>query len=198
MPTCVRKTNTFVSIEILRISYSEALAILYEENVFHFRGGIGLPAFKSSIPTVQWNAIRHIHISTSYAAFYDRDLHWTGYNPPRTLPNWKQICDDLAQLPNLQDLRFDITADDPNVGYSFEKNETQILLSILQPLKDIRSGTIEIELNARVPEKIWRMLGPVNFMTTFRKRPFNEKVYRSLRLHDATELEMPNPNSRYI
>lgn len=182
----------------MKPSYSETLEILYRENIFHFRGGLGLPAFKSSIPSLQWNAIRYIHISTAYSPFYDANLFFTGYNAPKMLPNWRNICEYLAELPNLHDLRFDILADDPNTGHLFKQNSDKILLSILQPLKRVRADTIEVELNVQVPEKIWEILKPVNLTAKYYERPFNEKVFSTLSMHDAMDLEMPDKNSRYI
>ncbi|KAF2688149.1 hypothetical protein K458DRAFT_385719 [Lentithecium fluviatile CBS 122367] len=172
--------------------YSEALIILYERNIFHFRGGVTLPAFKQSIPAVQWNAIRKIHLSTAYSPFYHPNCNRAGYKAPKTLPNWNQICEDLSSLPSLQTLSFDILADDPYFvrGY-FTGTEPETLLSILKPLKAIRSSRMEVELNIELPKEVVHLLGPVNYEIAFRERPFNE-VFRRLPLRDSIELEKYN------
>jgi hypothetical protein len=165
------------------------LIILYESNIFHFRGGVTLPAFKQSIPRAQWNAIRKIHLSTAYSPFYHPNSDRAGYKAPKTLPNWNQICEDLSSLPNLQTLSFDILADDPYFDRGhFTGMEPNTLLSILKPLKAIRSDEIEVELNIKLPEEIVQLLGPVNYKIRYRKRPFNE-VFRRLPLSDSVELE---------
>jgi hypothetical protein len=156
------------------------LIILYERNIFHFRGPVTLPLFKRSIPAVQWNAIRKIHLSTTYSPFYSPNLDRAGYKAPKTLPNWNQICDDLKSLPNLQTLVFDILSEDPyfDRGY-FTGKEPETLISILKPLKAIGSSEIEVELNTEVPEEVLHFLGLVNYEIVFRERPFN-KVFGRL------------------
>jgi hypothetical protein len=163
--------------------------VLYKDNIFHFRGGLSLPAFRDSIPKPQWTAIRHIHISTTYMQFY-RGLHpnWQG-TVLETLPNWPSICEYLNELPSLQTLGFDILAKDHGVKPDFfERTKTEVLLSILTPLKAIRAGAIEVEVNVEVPDQVWKTLGPVDFKVTTKERQFNETVFRSNRwLYDAME-----------
>jgi hypothetical protein len=159
-------------------SYLEALVILYEQNVFHFRGPITLPAFKQAIPAVQWNSIHKIHISTTYAPFYYPNNGVAGYKWLGSLPNWDQICEDLSRLPNLQSLSFDILILDPYFESGPLKMDDPIaLLACLEPLKAIRAARMEVELNMKLPDEVVHALGPVEYEVVFRDRPFDE-MYR--------------------
>ncbi|KAF2182960.1 hypothetical protein K469DRAFT_635881 [Zopfia rhizophila CBS 207.26] len=174
-----------------RLIYSEALEILYRDNVFHFRGGLGLPAFRGSIPKLQWTTIRHLHISTAYTPFYRGDPLLIEHHPPDTLPNWNKICEQLKELPSLQSLRFDIMARGREINYPFDKYKTDLLMSILRPLKDIHAHIFEVELNVEIPNEVWKLVRPVNFTTVLKERPFNEEVFRANTLHDATDVPVP-------
>ncbi|KAF1999856.1 hypothetical protein P154DRAFT_522939 [Amniculicola lignicola CBS 123094] len=169
-----------------RLIYSEALEVLYRSNIFHFRGGVGLPAFVESIPTLQWMAIRHIHISTAYSPFFTDDYATLKEkHPPESLPSWATICRHLEQLPALHSLKFDIAVKDHQCTYSFSLNRKKLLLSILGPLRSINAQTLEVELNAEVPDEIWELLGPVKLTTFVRERPFNDEVYKNYIVDDS-------------
>ncbi|PVH95901.1 hypothetical protein DM02DRAFT_632443 [Periconia macrospinosa] len=173
-------TNDLLTALLLscRRIYSEALAILYERNIFHFRGGITLPAFKRSIPIVQWAAIRNVHISTAYTPWL-YPLRFASYKPPKSLPNWDQICKDLGSLPNLQSLSFDILANDVYAGRgSFGLAAPRPVLPFLESLKAIKCKRMEVELNMELPGDLLHRLGPVNYKITVRERPYHGKYYR--------------------
>ncbi|KAF2444645.1 hypothetical protein P171DRAFT_431447 [Karstenula rhodostoma CBS 690.94] len=158
--------------------YSEALVILYEQNVFHFRGPITLPAFKQAIPAVQWNSIRKIHISTAYAPFYYPNNGVAGYKWLGSLPNWDQICEDLSGLSNLQSLSFDILMLDPYFeSFPLKMGDPIAFLACLEPLKAVRAAKMVVELNMTLPGEVVNALGPVEYEVVFRDRPFNE-MYR--------------------
>jgi iron uptake system EfeUOB component EfeO/EfeM len=52
-----------------------------------------------------------------------------------------------------------------------------VLSKALEPLKDIKALVLEVELNFEPSQKMWSNLGEANFVTTWRKRPYNVEVY---------------------
>lgn len=150
--------------------YSEALPILYRDNTFHFRGAPGLLAFQSSISTVQWHAVHHIHLSTLYdraAMFYLQDEVW----PPENPLNWEECGRLLCELPSLESLKLDITAQID------ARNLDSLLMAALNPLKSANAKVFEVELNVKPSPAVWDRLREANFVTTFRERPENVEAY---------------------
>jgi hypothetical protein len=107
------------------------------------------------------------------------------------LPNWNIICELLQELPSLHVLHFEILACDHDADYRFEHYEIYTLCSILKPLRQIKARMIEVEMNVKVPDRVWEILGPVHFTTTFGDRPFNESVFKMKHVHDA--IKVPHP-----
>ncbi|KAF2675794.1 hypothetical protein K458DRAFT_197252 [Lentithecium fluviatile CBS 122367] len=158
-----------------RSIYSEALPILYQGNRFHFRGAPSLLAFRSSLSTMQWHAIRHIHISTVYtpeAVDVVQDRRW----PPESPDKWKRMCEHLLELPKLETLSLDLIL---QVGpFNCPSNMLdRMVRGGLEPLSNVRAKTLEIELNVE-PEKIRELLGDVKFEITVRERPYNVALYK--------------------
>lgn len=54
----------------------------------------------------------------------------------------------------------------------------ETIVSILAPLKDIRAGKIEVEVNIELSDEVVHLLGPIDFQITFRNRPFNDDLRR--------------------
>jgi hypothetical protein len=160
--------------------YSEALAILYQDNIFHFRGAPGLLKFIGSISPIQQQALHYIHISTVVTIdtvnYYSSAPPW----PPEVLPEWQEACKTLGSLSNLRSLQLDIT-----VMYRFEAWIDLVLKPVLEALRNLKVKAFEIELNVEMTEDLKRSLGDVDFVITSKKRPYNEQLYGTI---DSLEL----------
>lgn len=160
-------------------SFSEALPVLYHDNIFHFRGAPPLLAFHSALSPVQWHAIRHIHISTffndeSSCGNWDKPKHW----PPESMSEWLACCIVLNQLPALRSLFLDVIVHLPDPEFPVARRQS-ILHEILGPLASVAAKKIEIELNIE-PDEVWDAWGPGgedSFEIVCRKRAYNEKLY---------------------
>jgi len=155
--------------------YSEALAILYQENIFHFRGAPGLLRFIGSISPIQQQALHYIHIST--VVTIDTVHHCCSAPPwpPEILPEWQEACKTLGSLSSLRSLRLDIT-----VMYRCEAWINLVLKPVLEALRNLKVKVFEVELNVEMTEDLKRSLGDVDFAITSKKRPYNEQLYGTI------------------
>ncbi|KAF2114465.1 hypothetical protein BDV96DRAFT_647169 [Lophiotrema nucula] len=171
-----------------RLIYSETYAVLYQRNIFHFRGTPALLAFRSSISMKQWQLIRHVHLSTLYTG----DSRWVTqekYWPPEDPLNWEQCSKLLHQLPNLDSLKLEMIVRWDSweaVNTSPARKPDRILMAALEPLKTITAKVFIIELDMEPSESVWDYLGPVNFVTVIRERKWNLDVYRKNPSHIIT------------
>ncbi|KAF2751433.1 hypothetical protein M011DRAFT_114279 [Sporormia fimetaria CBS 119925] len=107
--------------------YSEALHILYRDNIFHFRGSYSLLTFRHTLSDVQWAALRHVHISAHFresCRLPPLTTEWL----PEFLPNWQECCQHLT-LPNLRSLRLDLVTEAPRAddNYRIEPLRAEVL-----------------------------------------------------------------------
>lgn len=189
----VAPTLTSYSATKKYIRYSEALEFLYKCNIFHFRGPLSLPAFRDSIPRLQWLAIRHIRIATAFMAFY-RSRSWPESTTSQyTYPNWIRICECLNELPNIRTLIFDISAPDHYISGAAERHSASVLMSIFEPFKDINARDLRIELN-NVPNEVRQLISPPgNFSVVFKERSLRWDV-NCEPLFDAIHMTFPSRN----
>jgi hypothetical protein len=159
-----------------RLRYYEAFHTLYQENIFHFRGTPGLLAFRSSISTLQWQAIRHVHFSTFYTpnALWDtQDEFW----PPENPLNWTKMVDYLHDLPSLSSLRLDMIFSAWSGLPSTPRRVDNLIIQALIPLKDVKATDFEVEVNVTPSKEVWTALGDVNFVIVVRERDYNVELH---------------------
>jgi hypothetical protein len=99
--------------------------------------------------------------------------------PPEVLDDWKECCQLLKDSPNLRDLRLDIIVRTTthSMGRPVRIQDNRIC-DVLLPVKDVRAQIFEIEINVAVPEPVMTLLGPVNFKTSVKQRPYNDFVFK--------------------
>jgi len=156
------------------IRYSEAFHILYQNNTFHFRGAPGVLALKSSLSAVQWQSIRHIHISTLFQSGPSRRAESKVWLPECSL-RWDKCCQLLSEIPDLDSLRLDIFIEE-----KYSPDGTA--LEALRPLKRIQAKVFEVELNIDPSSYVRHFLGPINFAVFVRERPHNTELYGATRI----------------
>lgn len=156
--------------------YCQALPILYQENIYHFRGAPSLLALRTSISRIHWNLIRHIHLSTFYtcdAGWYIQDQCW----PPENPINWEKMCEYIQELPQLDSLKLDIVFKITS-GYAHLSHRMNNLFTrALGPLKNVKAKVFEVESNVQPAPEVWASLGRVNFKIVVRERELNERLY---------------------
>ena len=118
----------------------------------------------------QWQALRHVHISTLFtfdSSAYPVDTYW----PPEVIPNWETCCEKLGEIGNLQSLRLDIFV------HVKPRHMDFILAEILVPLKSINVIIFEVELNCEPSPKAWLDIGKVPFTLIMRTRDLNVQLF---------------------
>ncbi|KAF2468915.1 uncharacterized protein BDR25DRAFT_230701 [Lindgomyces ingoldianus] len=152
------------------------IKILYTANEFSFKGAKGVLALRAVVPTSHWHTIRHVHVSTMFLTPKD---YWSKHEnyPPENFANWTESCNALQDLRDLRTLRIDIVVYD-----SFDREhpgavDDASLVSILQPLKDIKAQVLEVELNFPIPDTVRRALSKINFTISTKKRPYNTELF---------------------
>ncbi|KAF2653175.1 hypothetical protein K491DRAFT_680773 [Lophiostoma macrostomum CBS 122681] len=159
-----------------RIIYAEAMPILYRENVFHFRGGPPLLAFRASISPRQWSSIRHIHISsihTKDSCMPGAEKKW----PPEHIETWDRCFEILRGDKTLETLRIDLMARFDMWGGGSAHNTELILMEALRKMRSIPAKFYEVEINIDPPQEFWDALGEVDFAVIVRERQYNETLY---------------------
>ena len=119
---------------------------------------------------MQWQSIRHVHISTVFQ-----------FGPPRRpesqvwLPEcssrWDKCCQFLSEITDLDSLRLDIIIEEKRLS----PDETA--LEALRSLKRIQAKVFEVELNIELSSYVRYLLGAVNFAVFVRERPHNTELY---------------------
>lgn len=75
--------------------YIEAIDILYTHVNFRFKNLSTIVAFASTVPHQLLSSIRHVQL----------DWFFKLYGEPHLNPRWKEVCEALKSLQNLQELR---------------------------------------------------------------------------------------------
>ncbi|KAF2877038.1 hypothetical protein BDV95DRAFT_137646 [Massariosphaeria phaeospora] len=154
-----------------RLVYHDALNILYEENIFHFQGAPAVKQLRTSLSSVQWRALRHVHISTEFvplSAHPAHDINQTPLWPDERLDGWIGYCQCLREIPDLRTLRFEITMR--------AKDYMWVLKRVLEALQHLQARVFEVELNVDIPDDLLHELGTLRFQTIGKERPENEEV----------------------
>jgi hypothetical protein len=159
--------------------------MLYARNIFTFKGAVGVLAWHASVPDVQWSCIRHVHISTAFErttmhrdfGTISRRATWSRKYPPDSLQYWESCCNLLQNLKSLDTLRFDLIV---RHGDRDDEREVpdHVFTSILTPLKEVKAGLFEVELNVSLSEGVWESLGQVPFKLTVAARGDDEDEFR--------------------
>jgi hypothetical protein len=162
--------------------------MLYTLNVFNFQRVSVTNIWKEHLPSFQWDAIRHMHISTMFQEI-------GGWRRPElregeSKENWIECCKHLRELPNLQSLRIELTI---WLGvYKWEMKhgpcdvEDDFIVGVLEPLRDIKVAIFEVELNipARPGDgdmmEVFSALGEVDFTCYKKQRDVKYLVLRAM------------------
>ncbi|KAF2826894.1 hypothetical protein CC86DRAFT_406137 [Ophiobolus disseminans] len=177
-----RSNSNLVSMLLAcRVVYLEAITVLYNANVFAFKGAHGLIRFHSTLPAQNWNRLRRVNVSTVFMmprrvseGIYSRD----NSVPPENYYAWGEACSTLATLTYLQHLTIDMTIWNYRGHNSTNPFPPEDLLSILEPLKHIKAKFFEVELNTALPEAVKTSLEPLNFSIKQCHRPYDTESFR--------------------
>jgi hypothetical protein len=163
------------------LRYSEAIHVLYNTNIFSFKGASGLLKFHSLLPAPNWDRIRRLNISTVFLVpkSISVELSPNPYMiPPEGYDAWEKACSTIGTLHNLQYITVDLTV----WNYYDHKGANTIapedFKAILGPLRAMNANEFEVEMNAEPPEAVRMSLEPLNFSIAQRHRPYNEKLFR--------------------
>jgi hypothetical protein len=149
----------------------EAIGILYTANTFSLKGTRGVTAFKSITPLLQWQMIRHMHISTLFLAPKDY-MPAHKHFPPENFSQWPDTCRTLNKMQGLRSLRIEIIVwDFYRKGSAFVDNMS--LGHVLEPLNQITVPFFEVEMNLPIPDVVLERLGQLAFIFVERERPVN-------------------------
>jgi hypothetical protein len=163
------------------LRYSEAIHVLYNTNIFSFKGASGLLKFHSLLPAPNWDRIRHLNISTVFLVpkSFSMELFPRHYMiPPESYDAWEKACATIGTLHNLQYIAVDLTVWN---YYDHEDANTiapEDFKAILGPLNALNAKRFEVEMNAEPPEAVRMSLEPLNFSIVQRHRPYNEELFR--------------------
>jgi hypothetical protein len=153
-------------------SYYEALKELYAQNIFHFRMGRSVYKFSKSIPSVQWHAIRKFHIATVFIApgYQSSNEHW----PPETLERWLLCCSTLQWHQNIQELYVELRIQNfkPSPSGAAENIDEEVILTILQPLREIRARRFLVELNTELSPSLRSRIDAKNYEFVGKQRKY--------------------------
>ena len=119
---------------------------------------------------MQWQSIRHMHISTGFENSPSRSPESQIWLPECSL-RWDTCCRVLSEIPDLDSLRLDI------IIVTVHLNPDSTVLEALCPLKRIQAKLFEVELNVGLSSHVRYHLGAVNFAVFVRERPYNTKLY---------------------
>jgi hypothetical protein len=133
--------------------------------MFHFKGAPGLLAFTSSIPTMQWQPIRNIHVST----LITRNLWIEDPN----LDKWAKCCQHLRDLANLQTLRLDISIQRYK-ELVFPPTMDEIVAATMKPLKGVNAKIFEVEIGEGISQNAWDQLRNTDLQISVRLRDDSE------------------------
>lgn len=150
------------------------MEVLYTSNTFHFRGSSGLFAFQNSIPVFQWQALRHIHVSTSLRCPM---ADWDHLNEtlPESKQRWNRMCDVLRQL-QLLSLSFDINYRYRDHYSVISSIDDESLLLPLEALASLKVDEFKVEVNVEISEVVADRFKEGPF-----KLSFNRRMYRHLK-----------------
>ncbi|PVH98355.1 hypothetical protein DM02DRAFT_673438 [Periconia macrospinosa] len=148
--------------------YYEALEILYKNNIFHFRGSPRLLAFHKSIPTAQWQAIRYLHMSTTFKPPWPNEAELWHF-PADSWEDWDETCALLNGM-QLKSLRFDIAHVPRSPSFPVEEMGDKAMIAILEPLKMLEAENFEVEINFRLSSAVEKYFKDAPFAVVFKKR----------------------------
>ncbi|KAF2803252.1 uncharacterized protein BDZ99DRAFT_399750, partial [Mytilinidion resinicola] len=145
--------------------YFEGIDILYTANHFSLEGARGMLEMRSVVPTPQWHMIRHVHVSTLFLTPRPSWLR-SGF-PPENYNKWSDGCKALQELRGLRSIRFEFIGREDGPAEA----DVESLVSVLEPLKDIKAPSFEVEMNFPIPDPVQAILGDTNFTLRFQQRP---------------------------
>ncbi|KAL5356473.1 hypothetical protein BJX96DRAFT_142862 [Aspergillus floccosus] len=126
-----RPANLLPLLQTCRVIYTEAVAVLYESNIFDFNHLDSLLYFRQSVLPQRLNQIRRLNLSW--------DIQWSLSSacafPSHDLPTWYKVCDVLASFHGLQELRVHLTSQSDLPAGEHGKPSWKPLLDALQPIK---------------------------------------------------------------
>lgn len=164
-----------MEILILR-RYSEAIDVLYTANTFSLKGARGIFSMSAIVPTPHWHVIRHLQISTTFHT--PRSMHGRGCEPPpENFRMWTDACKSLHDLRGLHSLCLDIIFRETTFSEVPVAEDTESLLSIFEPIKNINVPVFEIEMNFPLSETFQPILGKRNCSIVVKERPYNWELF---------------------
>ncbi|KAF2231577.1 hypothetical protein EV356DRAFT_506793 [Viridothelium virens] len=104
--------------------YSEAIDVLYSQNVFDMPWATVLVHFPQILPTPRLNAIRHLYVDCHLPSVPGRG---------QTDKSWKEIWCSLAAMHGLQELYFRIMLD-----WVYKQDWLELEPKVLEPVKTVR------------------------------------------------------------
>jgi hypothetical protein len=166
-------------------SYLEALDVLYNANMFSFRGAAGVLQFHSLVSVNNWQKTRRLSLSTTFVVpmSLSKDL-WNNWHslPPEDYVAWGEACTVIGTLHHLQYLQIDMTLWSYRCLNLYHKQAHIVsedeLVSILGPLKHTKAKNLELEINMPLSETAKALLEPLNVTVLEVHRPYNAHLSR--------------------
>lgn len=153
----------------------EGFDVLYSTNWFSLKGSRGITAFKSVTPRIQWEKIRHVHVSTVFLTPKESYPKYTHF-PPDDYTQWPQACATLGSLCALRSLQIEITVKDttelPDVPVEWDT-----VNQILEPLVHISCPIFEVAMNIVVPDGVFAGFGRLPFTLTVHERQIDRRLH---------------------
>jgi hypothetical protein len=102
----------------------------------------------------------------------------SGTIPPEDYDRWGKACSTIGTLHHLQSLNIDMTLWNYRYYSMPDTIDDNHLLIVLSPLKSLRAGCFDVEVNAEIPDRVRKALEPFHFSITERHRPYMANVFR--------------------
>ena len=163
------------------LRYSEAIAVLYNANIFAFKGASAVLRFRALLPATNWNRLRRINMSTVFLVPREvsRGIFGSHHSvPPENYDAWERACSTVGTLTGLHLVTVDMTIWNYHDYKSANTIPPDDLISILDPLKRITARVFDVEINTALPEAVNVSLGPLPFNIKQRHRPYKADIFR--------------------
>lgn len=133
-----RPANLLPLLQTCRMIYTEAVAVLYETNIFDFNHLDSLLYFRQSVLPRRLNQVRRVNLS------WNIKEPASSADPPNDLTTWHSVCDGLASFQGLQELRVHLSSEYYLPPGQHKKAYWQPLLDPLRPIKSPARSVVHL------------------------------------------------------
>lgn len=133
-----RPANLLPLLQTCRMIYTEAVAVLYETNIFDFNHLDSLLYFRQLVLPRRLNQVRRVNLS------WNIKEPASSADPPNDLTTWHRVCDGLASLHGLQELRVHLSSEYYLPPGQHKKAYWQPLLDPLRPIKSPATSVVHL------------------------------------------------------